>query len=97
MYHFSRLFPTINPPEFPILSHQERGGSGLPLSDLVEILDYDEPMDAISDTSGEYALVQDALPAGRVQRVHSTVKRDAVRPGMFICAYEMMNNQIRHQ
>ena len=51
-----------------------------PLADRIEVLDYEEPPDALSDTSEEYALVQDALPVGRVQKVHSTLKRE-FKPG----------------
>ena len=51
-----------------------------PLAERVEMLDYEEPPDALSDTSEEYALVQDALPAGKVQRIQSTVKRE-FKPG----------------
>lgn len=50
------------------------------MAERVELLDYEEPPDALSDTSEEYALVQDALPAGKVQRVQSTVKRE-FKPG----------------
>lgn len=50
------------------------------LADRIEVLDYEEPPDALSDTSEEYALVHDALPAGRIQRVHSTLKRE-LKPG----------------
>lgn len=51
-----------------------------PLAERIEMLDYEEPPDALSDTSEEYALVQDALPDGKIQRVQSTLKRD-FRPG----------------
>lgn len=54
-----------------------------PLADRIEVLDYEEPPDALSDTSEEYALVHDALPDGKIQKVHSTLKRE-FKPGKSI-------------
>lgn len=53
-----------------------------PLADRIEMADYEEPADALSDSSDDYALVYDALPAGKIQRVHSTLKRE-FKPGSF--------------
>lgn len=55
-----------------------------PLADRIEMPDYEEPVDALSDSSEEYALVHDALPAGKIQRVQSTLKRE-FKPGTRCC------------
>lgn len=51
-----------------------------PLADRIEVPDYEDPVDVLSDSSEEYALVYDALPAGKIQRVHSTLKKE-FKPG----------------